>query len=134
MGNSLAAITFANMAPFSEVGSSMRSVSASIRQASTDLSGISASLNTMNQQAAEAPATLDSVNAQLDTLRVSLSAIEGSVNEAQTTMPTYFAQAKLAVVGVVAALAVFGAVFILTGVGILSMRSYIVKKAKQTPP
>lgn len=127
MGNALSVIGIGSLDwfPFNSLGDTLSSIRAPIQNASGNLREISSSLRNVAQQANNLPKDLETINTQLDTFQARLNDLKSLVDETETTIHTYFDQAKTVTLAATAGFAAFGAILVLVGVSLLSLRKAI---------
>ncbi len=122
VGQTLANISVAGVTPFTSVGNLMSSINDPIQTAASTLQNVSERIGSIGQGVADLPNRLDSITIQLDNVKSSLANVSNSVIQLQDSLQGTFDQirlvALLAVVGVMG----LGAIFLLIGISLLSLR------------
>ncbi|XHH08603.1 MAG: hypothetical protein ACFCUE_13690 [Candidatus Bathyarchaeia archaeon] len=127
VGQTLAGISVAGSMPFVSVGNTISSLSNPIQTAASTLLNVSDSISSIQQQARDLPNRIETITIQLDNVRTSLSNLRGSIVQLQEDLPSYFNQIRLVALLAVAGVMGLGAIFLLIGISLLSLRHNTIK-------
>jgi uncharacterized protein YoxC len=129
VGQTLAGISVAGSSPFSSVGNTISSLGSPIQTAASTLQNVSERIGSIREQAADLPNRLESITFQLDNLKASLTSLSQSIMQLQDSISGYFNQIKLVAFLAVAGVMGLGAIFLLIGISLLSLRHKTVEHA-----
>lgn len=121
-GQTLSSISVAGASPFTAVGNTISSIGPSIQSAANNLQNVSTNLNSADQQTSNIPGSLNAVTLQASRLNDSITGLVSSVNHVQNSLPRYFNLARLGIILGLLALGGLGAIFLLIGLSILTLR------------
>ncbi len=122
VGQTLAGISVGGVSPFTSVGDIISSIDGPIQTAASTLQNVSESIGSIQQQTSDLPNRIETITIQLDNVRSSLTSLRSSVNQLQDSLSNYFDQARLVALLAVAGLMGLGAIFLLIGLSLLSLR------------
>ena len=122
VGQTLSNISIAGVSPFTSVGNTMSGIGQPIDAAATSLQNVSSSINSIQQQTADVNRRLETITIQLGNVNSSLGDLQSSVVEAQNSLPATFNTVRLVVILAIVGVMGLGAIFILIGVSMLSLR------------
>ncbi len=129
-GQTLGSISIAGVSPFGSVGTTISSIGQPITDAASKLQSVSTSINSIRQQAADVPNRINGITVQLDNVNSTLGDLRSSVIDTENSLPSYFNTiwlvSVLAIVGVMG----LGAIFLLLGLSLLSLRHKALENTK----
>jgi hypothetical protein len=129
-GQTLGSISIAGVSPFGSVGTTISSIGQPITDAASKLQSVSSSISSIRQQAADVPNRINGITVQLENVNSSLGDLRASVIDAENQLPGYFNTiwlvSVLAIVGVMG----LGAIFLLLGLSLLSLRHKTLENTK----
>lgn len=121
-GQTMAGISIAGSSPFALIGDTISSLGDPLQEAASTLQNVSESISSIGQQTTDLPNRLNALTIQLDNIKTALTSLRSNINELQNRLAGYFDQirliAYLAVIGVMG----LGAIFLLIGISLLSLR------------
>jgi hypothetical protein len=129
-GESLSNSSMLGATALASVGSTLTSIGQRINSAANSLGSASSSINSVQQPTSDRPNRLSTLNIQLDNLNGSLTDLQSSVTQAQSSLSSYFNPIRLVVVLGVGALMGLGAIFLLIGISIYTLRRRTFRIAK----
>ena len=121
-GESLSNSSMLGATALASVGSTLTSIGQRLNSASNSLGSASSNINSVQQPTPDRPNKLNTLTIQLDNLNNSLTDLQASVTQAQSTLSSYFNPIRLVVILGVAALIGLGAIFLLIGISIYTLR------------
>jgi hypothetical protein len=122
VGQTLSTLNIAGSSPLASVGSSVSSISQPLQNAASYLQNISSSLSTAEQDTSNVPSTLNTITLQMSRLNDSITGLLSNVQDTQNSLPTYFNLARLVVILGLLALGGLGAIFLLIGLSLFTLR------------
>lgn len=127
VGQTLANITIAGSSPLTSVGNTITSLGDPIQTAANSLQNVSERINSIRLQGTDLPNRIDSITTQLDNVKVSLTNLRSNVIQLQDSLQGYFDQIRLIASLVIAGVMGLGAIFLLIGISLLSLRHKTIK-------
>jgi len=121
-GESLSNSSILGATALASVGNTLKSIGQRINSAANSLVGISSDLNSAQQPTADRPNRLNTLTVQLGNLNSSLADMRTSITQAQNNLSSFFNPVRLVVVLAIVALMGLGAVFLLIGLSLFTMR------------
>ncbi|MGD6853289.1 MAG: hypothetical protein ACQCN6_14620 [Candidatus Bathyarchaeia archaeon] len=122
VGQTLSSISVAGVSPFTAVGNSLASIGQPIASAADSVQNVSSRISSIREQAADLPSRLETISIQLDNVKTSLSNLRGSVTDVLNSLPGYFNTIKLVALLAVVGVMGLGAVFLLIGLSLFTLR------------
>lgn len=131
VGTELSSISILGWRPLESVGSRIATFVNPIQEMEHSLQNISSSLNNVKTQTASITSDIASVNNQLSQFKDSISQIKNALDQTVSSLPNYFAQAKLALTLVIMSFVAIGVILIIAGISTLSLRRELIETRKR---
>ena len=129
-GQTLGSISIAGASPFGSVGNTISSIGQPITDAASKLQSVSTSINSIRQQAADVPNRINGITIQLDNVNSTLGDLRSSVIDTQNQLAGYFNTIWLITVLAIVGVMGLGAIFLLLGLSLLSLRHKTLENTK----
>ena len=126
-GVSLSAISIIGISPLEETGNIVTSMSSPIGKISENLYEVSANLDSLSQQTDILSTDLEAIDTQLTLFEDSVNQIQVSLIQTKNELPTYFNQARMAVLLILSLLIVVGIILIISGISVSSLRKAVLE-------